>query len=47
MKEVVPDVRVDVDFAAARRWHKRAKAVDDAGGNLVPWEPPAPAPAGA
>jgi hypothetical protein len=41
MAEVVPDVRVDVDFAATARWHKKAKAVYDTNGNLMLWAPAA------
>jgi hypothetical protein len=40
MREVVPDVRIDVDYAAAARWYKSAKEVHDADGRLLPWEPP-------
>ncbi|MBP3956857.1 hypothetical protein J8F10_16415 [Gemmata sp. G18] len=39
MADVVPEVKVDVDFAASERWHKKAKAVFDANGRLVPWVP--------
>lgn len=39
MHEVVPDVRIDVEFAAMERWQKRAKAVHDCEGRLVPWTP--------
>jgi DNA polymerase I-like protein with 3'-5' exonuclease and polymerase domains len=39
MREVVPDVRVDVDFAAMRCWHKGAKPVYNKEGRLVPWAP--------
>ena len=42
MREVVPDVRVDVEYAAAHRWHKKAKAVfHPETGALMPWEPSA------
>ena len=41
MREVVPDVRIDVDYAAAARWYKSAKDVADAEGRLLLWEPPA------
>ncbi|MBN9121887.1 MAG: hypothetical protein J0I06_22560 [Planctomycetes bacterium] len=41
MKEVIPDVTVDVDYAATSRWRKGAKAVFDAEGKLLVWEPPA------
>ena len=39
MKWVVPDVRIDVEYAASTRWYKAAEAVYDDDGNLVPWEP--------
>ena len=42
MREVMPDVRVDVDFAAMRCWKKNAKPVFDELGRLVPWEPNEP-----
>lgn len=40
MQEVVPDLKVDVSYAAADRWYKGAKAVF-AGGKktLLPWAP--------
>ncbi len=41
MREVVPDVRIDVDYAAAARWYKSAKEVSDAEGRLLPWKPAA------
>ena len=37
MREVVPDVRIDVEYAAMDRWHKKAKAVHDDEGRLVPF----------
>jgi len=40
MKLVVPDVKIAVEYAASKRWHKSAEAVFDGEGNLVPWEPP-------
>lgn len=39
MKEVVPDVAVDAEYAAASRWRKGAKAVFDKKGRLLIWEP--------
>jgi hypothetical protein len=40
MKEVVPDVRVDVEYAACDRWYKRAKPVTGADGwSLELWRP--------
>jgi hypothetical protein len=39
MREVVPDVKVGTEYAIARRWYKGAKAVYDADGRLVPFEP--------
>ncbi len=40
MKEVVPDVRIDVEYAASHRWYKKAKPVfDEKTGALMPWEP--------
>jgi hypothetical protein len=39
MAAAVPEVQIDVDFAAGARWHKKAKAAYDSTGNLVPWEP--------
>jgi hypothetical protein len=41
MREVVPDVRIDVDYAAAARWYKSAKDVSNGEGPLLLWEPPA------
>ena len=40
MHDVVPNVRVDVEFAAADRWHKSAEAVFDDRGRLQLWYPP-------
>ena len=40
MREVIPDVAVDVDYAATSRWWKGAKAVFDRKGRLLLWEPP-------
>jgi len=39
MREVVPDVRIEVEYAAASRWYKSAKAVYDQEGNLLLWAP--------
>jgi hypothetical protein len=40
MKEVVPDVAVDVSVAAADRWYKDAEAVyDPEGKRLLLWRP--------
>jgi hypothetical protein len=39
MREVVPDVQIDVDYAAAARWYKSAKEVSGAEGRLLLWEP--------
>jgi len=39
MHEVVPDVRIDVEYAAMDRWQKKAKAVYGDRGQLVPWSP--------
>ncbi len=39
MREVVPDVRIEVEYAAASRWYKSAKAVYDQEGNLLLWTP--------
>jgi DNA polymerase I-like protein with 3'-5' exonuclease and polymerase domains len=41
MKEVVPDIRVDVSFAATDRWYKGAEAVwDEKDERLLLWHPP-------
>lgn len=41
MQLVVPDVAVDVSYAAAKRWYKAAKPVlDTSGKKLLPWSPP-------
>ena len=37
MKEVLPDVTVDVKYAATDRWRKKAKAVFDEQGRLRLW----------
>jgi hypothetical protein len=39
MRAVVPDVAVEVAFAASERWYKDAKAVFDGEGRLLPWSP--------
>ena len=39
MHEVVPDVRIEVEYAATLRWHKKAKAVFDDQGRLEIWTP--------
>ena len=39
MTEVIPNVSVDVKYAASRRWYKEAEKVIDADGRLIPWEP--------
>lgn len=39
MKAVVPDVRVDVEYAACDRWFKKAKPVLDRTGKLKLWRP--------
>jgi hypothetical protein len=39
MQQVVPDVRVDVKFAAADRWHKSAKAEFGPDGRLMLYSP--------
>lgn len=39
MKEVLPDVAVDVKYAATDCWRKAAKAVFDGGGRLILWSP--------
>ena len=42
MQEVVPDVLIDVEYAAAARWYKSAEAMYDTDGKLLPWTPPEP-----
>jgi hypothetical protein len=37
MRQVVPDIRVEVEFAATDRWYKSAKAVYDESGGLRIW----------
>jgi hypothetical protein len=38
MKAVVPDIRVDVEYAASDRWCKEAKTVWDDRGRMVAWQ---------
>jgi hypothetical protein len=40
MREVVPDVSIEVEYAAAARWYKSAHERSDAEGRLLLWEPP-------
>jgi DNA polymerase I-like protein with 3'-5' exonuclease and polymerase domains len=40
MRDVVPDVRVDVSYAATERWYKGAEPVFGPGGRLQLWHPP-------
>ena len=40
MREVVPDIRVDVDYVASTVWSKSAEKVLDADGRLMAWSPP-------
>ena len=43
MKAVVPDVNVDVSFAATDRWYKNAEEKYDSSGKvLLIWRPDAP-----
>ncbi len=43
MREVVPDIRIDVRFAASDRWYTDAEAVETADGEeLQLWSPPSP-----
>lgn len=39
MQSVVPDVKIEASPALMRRWYKKAIAVYDNTGRLVPWEP--------
>src|SRR5205823_4356105 len=41
MQEVVPDVQIDVEYAATERWYKSAKAVRDEHDTLLVWRPEA------
>lgn len=38
MRNLCPDVRIEVEYAVMRRWDKNAKAVYDNAGRLVPFE---------
>ena len=40
MQQLIPDVKITVEGALMRRWHKEAEPVFDApvGGNLLVWE---------
>ena len=41
MRMVVPDVKIDVSYAATNRWHKDAEAVyNDDQSQLLIWKPP-------
>lgn len=40
MQRVCPNVRVDVELAASRCWSKKAKAMYDEAGRLMPWVEP-------
>lgn len=40
MKIVVPDLRIDVQYAASNMWTKSAKVVFDDQGRLAAWSPP-------
>lgn len=40
MKLICPDIDIRAQTALMRRWDKRAEATFDAGGKLIPWEPP-------
>lgn len=39
MREVVPDIRIDVTYAASKRWYKEAEATFDEHGRLLLWAP--------
>jgi len=39
MREVVPEVKVEVEYAAMERWYKSAETVRDDNGRLIPWRP--------
>ncbi len=43
MEEVIPDIRVDVNYAAMARWFKDAEAVFGEAGELLLWTPEGPA----
>jgi DNA polymerase I-like protein with 3'-5' exonuclease and polymerase domains len=40
MRLVVPDVKIDVQYAVSDMWAKSAEAVVDDGGRLAVWKPP-------
>ena len=39
MQAVVPNIAIKVEYAAADRWYKNAKAVYNEQGELLPWTP--------
>ncbi|MCY2987635.1 MAG: hypothetical protein NTY19_07195 [Planctomycetota bacterium] len=39
MREVVPDILVDVEYAVSERWFKKAKVTLDRDGKLTTWQP--------
>ncbi len=39
MKLICPDVTISTEYAVMRRWDKHAKALYDAAGRLIPYEP--------
>ena len=39
MCRVIPDVKVKVESALMYRWYKKAKAVYDSQGRMIPWTP--------
>ena len=39
MREVVPDILVDVEYAVSERWFKNAKVTLDRDGKLTTWQP--------
>lgn len=41
MAEVVPDVRIEVEYSASTSWSKQARPVRDTEGRLQAWSPPA------
>jgi hypothetical protein len=40
MQQVVPDVRIDVQYAVSDLWAKSAEVVVDEEGRLTVWKPP-------
>lgn len=42
MRRFTPDIPAKAEACLMRRWYKGAKAVADAQGRLIPWEPPHP-----